>query len=65
MFYRVPAQELMDVCAEARDIIIQARELREALRSMGPEAPACFSERIVNLALELDPPMDEIGWLAN
>jgi hypothetical protein len=59
---RAPAQELIDVCGEARDIILQARQLREALRSMGPDAPACFSDRVVTVALELDPPMDDVVW---
>ncbi|PKU25997.1 hypothetical protein [Telmatospirillum siberiense] len=62
---RTAAQELIDVCAEAREIIAQARELREALRSMGPAAPECFSDRIISVALELDPPMDDVVWLRN
>jgi hypothetical protein len=63
--YRVPAQELIDVCAEARAIIVQAQQLRVALRNMGPDAPACFTDRIVTLALELDPPMGEVVWFCN
>lgn len=63
--YRVPAQELIDVCAEAKDIIAQARLLRVELRGMGPDAPACFSDHIVALAIELDPPMDNVVWFCN
>lgn len=62
---RTAAQDLIDVCAEARDIIAQARELREELRNLGPEAPDCFSDRIVAVALELDPPMDDVVWFRN
>lgn len=62
---RQPAQDLIDVCAEARDIIAQAKQLRIQLRKMGPAAPACFSDRIVALALELDPPDEEYYWLRN
>lgn len=62
---RAPAQELIDVCAEAQDIIAQARKLREALRGMGLDAPDCFSDYIVNVALELDPPMDDVVWFRN
>ncbi|MDR3440804.1 hypothetical protein [Telmatospirillum sp.] len=60
--YRLSAQELIDDCAEARGIIEQAKRLRCALRDMGPDAPDCFSDRIVALALELDPPMDDVVW---
>jgi hypothetical protein len=60
---RVPAQELIDDCQEARAIIEQAKRLRAALRDMGPDAPGCFSERIVALALELDPPAFDEPWL--
>jgi hypothetical protein len=56
---RIPAQELIDVSAEARLIVEQARRLRSALLRMGPEAPACFTDRILSVALELDPPLDE------
>ncbi|MTJ82600.1 MAG: hypothetical protein F8N37_16550 [Telmatospirillum sp.] len=63
MSHRIPAQELIDECQEARDIIEQARALRRALRGMGDRAPDCFSDRIVALALELDPPAEDIVWL--
>jgi hypothetical protein len=62
---RVPAQELIDVCAEAREIIAQARKLRVELRNMGPDAPACFTDHIVSLALDLDPPGNEAIRLRN
>lgn len=62
---RRPAQDLIDVCAEARAIIAQAKQLRIALRNMGPAAPACFTDRIVALALELDPPDENYYWLRN
>ncbi len=62
---RVPAQELVDVCAEARAIIAQAQQLRVVIRNMGPDAPDCFTDRIVSLAIELDPPLDDIIWFRN
>lgn len=62
---RTPAQDLVDVCSEAQAIIAQARQLRRELRNMGPDAPACFSDRIVALALEFDPPTDGVVWLYN
>jgi hypothetical protein len=64
-FYRVPAQELLDDCEEAREIIAQAKRLRAELRAMGPNAPACFTDRIVAEALQLDPPFDDLRWLFN
>ncbi len=62
---REPAEELIDECAEARDIIAQARSLRSQLRNMGPRAPSCIVERIVSIALDMDPPMDDICRLKN
>lgn len=62
---RAPARELIDVCVEAKEIIAQARRLRVELRSMGPDAPECFTDHIVTLALELDPPMDDVIWFRN
>lgn len=56
VLFRTPAQELIDDCAEAREIIEQAKQLRAELRRLGPSAPRLFSDRIVALALELDPP---------
>ncbi len=55
---RRPAQELVDGCAEARAILEQAKKLREQLRDLGPAAPDCFTDRVVAVALELDPPLD-------
>ena len=63
--YQDSAQELIDDCAEAQAIIAQARQLRFDLRNMGPDAPDCFTDRIVALALELDPPMDDVVWFRN
>jgi hypothetical protein len=62
---RASAEELVDDCAEAQAIIVQARRLRAQLRDLGPTAPACLSERIVALALELDPPSDTFNQLPN
>ncbi len=52
------AEALIDDCAEAQAIVAQAKLLRILLRDMGAMAPSCFSDRIVALALELDPPDD-------
>lgn len=62
---RTPAEELIDECAEARDIIDQARRLRVQLRNMGPKAPSCIVDRIVAIAIDCDPPMDQICRLKN
>ncbi len=62
---REPAEELIDECAEARDIIDQARSLRAQLRRMGPRAPSCIVDRIVSIAIDCDPPMDQICRLKN
>jgi hypothetical protein len=62
---REPAEELIDECAEARDIIAQARRLRSQLRSMGPKAPSCIVDRIVGVALDVDPPLDDLCRLKN
>jgi len=63
--FREPAEELIDECAEARDIIAQARRLRAQLRSLGPRAPTCIVDRIVAVALDCDPPMDDVCRLKN
>jgi hypothetical protein len=62
---REPAEELIDACAEARDIIAQARSLRVQLRKLGPKAPHCIVDRIVSIALDCDPPMDDVLRLKN
>ena len=62
---RRPAEELIDDCAEAKAIIAQARRLRQQLRDLGPKAPACIAERIISVALELDPPLDDLCRLRN
>ena len=62
---RGPAQALIDDCEEARAIIAQARKLRVQLQSMGPMAPACFTDQIVSLALDLDPPMEGLFQFRN
>ncbi len=53
---RGEAEALIDDCEEAKAIIEQAKRLRAQLRNLGPKAPACLSEHIVSVALELDPP---------
>ena len=63
--FREPAEELVDECAEARDIIAQARSLRVQLRNLGPKAPSCIVDRIVAIALDCDPPMDDVLRLKN
>jgi hypothetical protein len=63
--YRAEARELIDICAEAKAIIAQAKLLRVLLQEMGPLAPACFSDQIIALAMELDPPYDEYMSLPN
>lgn len=55
---RSAAEQLIDDCAEAKAIIAQAKALRRMLHGMGARAPACFTDRIVAVALELDPPFD-------
>lgn len=62
---REPAEELIDECTEARDIIAQARRLRSQLRSLGPKAPSCIVDRIVAIALDCDPPLDMVCRLKN
>ncbi len=62
---REPAEELIDECAEARDIIDQARSLRAQLRRLGPRAPSCIVDRIVSIAIDCDPPMDQRCRLKN
>ena len=47
-----------DSCAEASAILAQAHVLRGMLRKLGPKAPACFTDRIVAAALDLDPVPD-------
>lgn len=44
-----------DSFAEASAILDQVHVLRAMLRSMGPKAPACFTDRIVAAALDVDP----------
>lgn len=62
---REPAEDLIDECAEARDIIAQARSLRSQLRNLGPRAPHCIVDRIVAIAIDVDPPMDDLCRLKN
>jgi len=62
---REPAEELIDECAEARAIIIQARRLRDQLRKLGTKAPSCIVDRIVSVALDIDPPVDDPLRLKN
>jgi hypothetical protein len=59
------AEALIDDCAEARAIMAQAKLLRILLRDMGAMAPSCFSDRIVALALEIDPPRDDFMRFRN
>ena len=63
--FREPAEELVDACAEARDIIAQARRLRAQLRNLGPKAPSCIVDRIVAIAIDCDPPMDDVIHFKN
>jgi hypothetical protein len=63
--FREPAEELIDECAEARDIIAQARRLRAQLRNLGPKAPTCIVDRIITIALDSDPPMDDVLHFKN
>jgi hypothetical protein len=63
--FREPAEELIDASVEARAIIAQARRLRQQLRNMGPKAPGCIVDRIVSVALDVDPPIDAICRLRN
>ena len=63
--FRSPAEELIDECAEARAIILQARKLRDQLRNLGPKAPRCIVDRIVSVALDADPPIDDKLRLKN
>ena len=63
--FREPAADLIDECAEARDIIAQARSLRVQLRNLGAKAPNCIVDRIVAIALDCDPPMDDVLQFKN
>jgi hypothetical protein len=63
--FRDTAIGLIDASAEARDIIAQARRLRQQLRNMGPKAPSCIVDRIVSVALDVDPPLDVVLRLKN
>jgi len=58
-------ETLIDECAEARAILAQAKLLRVLLRDMGARAPSCFSDRIVALALEIDPPDEDFIRLSH
>jgi hypothetical protein len=62
---RAPAEELLDASVEARAIIAQARRLRQQLRNLGPKAPDCIVDRIVSIALDTDPPLDDVLRLKN
>ena len=59
------AEDLIDANSEARDIIAQARRLRRQLRNLGPKAPDCIVDRIVSVALDIDPPIDAVVRLKN
>ena len=63
--FRAPAEDLIDANAEAKAIIAQARRLRQQLRNMGPKAPSCIVDRIVSIALDTDPPLDDVCRLRN
>jgi len=47
-----------DSLGEAEAILAKARAMRAMLRGMGPTAPACFADRIVAAALDVDPVPD-------
>ena len=54
--WRAPARALVDECEEAQDILDQARRLRNQLGALGLKAPALFADRVVAVALVIDPP---------
>jgi hypothetical protein len=39
--------------------------LRAQLRRLGPRAPSCIVDRIVSIAIDCDPPMDQRCRLKN
>ncbi|OIQ86813.1 hypothetical protein GALL_313210 [mine drainage metagenome] len=54
----VPPQvrALVRDCSEAQEILEQARALKCRLMDLGGQAPHLFADRVVDLALALDPP---------
>ncbi len=50
------ARGLVRDCEEAQEILEQARALKYRLMDLGGRAPDLFAERVVELALALDPP---------
>lgn len=53
------ARRLVQACDEAQDILDQAEKLRRQLMDMGHEAPTLFADRVVALAMAMDPPEDD------
>lgn len=54
------ARRLIAASDEAQDILEQAERLRRALTDMDPKAPCLFTEKVVAVAMAMDPP-DENG----
>ena len=50
------ARALVRSSEEAQDILEQAKSLKFMLVDMGSQAPRLFADRVVELALALDPP---------
>lgn len=47
-----------DSIAEADAVLAKAHAMRALLKELGPTPPACFTDRIVAAALEVDPVPD-------
>ncbi|HVI52200.1 MAG TPA: hypothetical protein VM661_13380 [Candidatus Sulfotelmatobacter sp.] len=53
------ARRLVQASDEAQDILEQAERLRRQLADLGHQAPSLFADKVVALAMELDPPEDD------
>lgn len=57
------ARRLVQASDEAQDILGQAERLRRQLMDLGHQAPNLFADKVVALAMEMDPPEDELPFL--
>lgn len=53
------ARRLVAASDEAQDILEQAERLRRMLTDMGHQAPCFFADKVVAVAMAMDPPEDE------
>ena len=54
--WRAPVRALVDGCEEAQAILAQAQALRAQLSTLGVRAPQCFADKVLAVALAIDPP---------